>query len=416
MQIAILVFPGSNCERETILAIKRAGMIPVEVLWNEPLDELAKFQGYVLVGGFSYEDRGRAGIIAAHLPIMSVIKQQSQLGKPVLGICNGAQILVESGLVPNLGAEGVALTDNKRIHQGKILGTGYYNAWVHLKPNLKQTHNAFTRCLNENTVLKIPVAHAEGRFIIPDQSLSLVRQQGLSTFQYCDEQGLLSNEFPSNPNGSVDNIAALSNVAGNVLAIMPHPERTPHGDPLFQSMRDYIGSGYQASPSVPTHYIDKSTSSVITPFVRTPKAHELIVELIIADNHALTIQQTLQQLGIDVRIKRQIHWQIECDSEITLQHIKASGVLYNEQKERLVSPQQIPHQQSFLVTAKDDLIGQKKHQQLISHFAIDGVYRLQRRVLWHIEANHQQLEAMVEKIIDSTLLFNPISHGCNHYV
>jgi phosphoribosylformylglycinamidine (FGAM) synthase-like amidotransferase family enzyme len=103
MQIAIVQFPGSNCERETMLAVARAGMEPVEFLWNEARARLAEFAGYIIVGGFSYEDRARAGIIAALDPVMKIIQEQSELfGKPVLGICNGAQILVETGLVPGI--------------------------------------------------------------------------------------------------------------------------------------------------------------------------------------------------------------------------------------------------------------------------------------------------------------------------
>src|SRR5579872_7303913 len=100
--IAIIQFPGSNCERETMLAVRRAGMTPVEFLWNESPLKLREMHGYIIVGGFSYEDRSRAGIIAALDPIMQELAAQSELGKPILGICNGAQVLVETGLVPGL--------------------------------------------------------------------------------------------------------------------------------------------------------------------------------------------------------------------------------------------------------------------------------------------------------------------------
>src|SRR3990167_7643022 len=100
MRIGIIQFPGSNCERETMLAVKRAGMEPVEFLWNESHEKLRSLAGYIIVGGFSYEDRSRAGIIAALDTIISVLREQSEYGKPILGICNGAQILVETGLVP----------------------------------------------------------------------------------------------------------------------------------------------------------------------------------------------------------------------------------------------------------------------------------------------------------------------------
>lgn len=120
MKIAIIQFPGSNCERETSRAIKRAGMEPVEVLWNVDVSELSQYSGFVIVGGFSYEDRSRAGIIAALDPIMDVLAEHSALGKPILGICNGAQILVEKGLVPGLKNRqlGAALAENIRVQNG----------------------------------------------------------------------------------------------------------------------------------------------------------------------------------------------------------------------------------------------------------------------------------------------------------
>ena len=116
-KIGIVQFPGSNTERETFMACRRAGMEPIEVLWNCSNDILGTMDGYIIVGGFSYEDRSRAGVIAALDPIMQQIEIESNKGKPILGICNGAQILVESGLVPGLknNVSGIALTDNKRI-------------------------------------------------------------------------------------------------------------------------------------------------------------------------------------------------------------------------------------------------------------------------------------------------------------
>ena len=125
--VAIIQFPGSNTERETFMACHRVGLNPFEFLWNQPVDKLSDFDGYIIVGGFSYEDRSRAGVIAALDPILDQIKIESELGKPVLGICNGAQILVESGLVPGLNKNkiGLALTDNKRIREGQVVGVGY---------------------------------------------------------------------------------------------------------------------------------------------------------------------------------------------------------------------------------------------------------------------------------------------------
>lgn len=242
MRIAIVQFPGSNCERETCLAVQRAGMTPVEYLWNEPSEKLTSCDGYILVGGFSYEDRSRAGIIAACDPILQVIKEQSEKRKPVLGICNGAQILVEAGMVPAFERYQlqIALTDNKRVQRGKVLGTGFYNAWVNIKTPIKVKKNAFTRFISHHAVLNIPIAHGEGRFIIPDDVLARIKEQGLIVFQYCTSKGFVLDEFPVNPNSSVENIAAICNSSGNVMAMMPHPERTSEGDTIFLSMRDYI--------------------------------------------------------------------------------------------------------------------------------------------------------------------------------
>ena len=116
-RVAIIQFPGSNTERETIMACERVGITPIEFLWNENPKNLSSFDGYIIVGGFSYEDRSRSGVIAAMEPIIDQLKVESVKNKAVLGICNGAQILVESGLIPGLKDYelGVALTDNKRI-------------------------------------------------------------------------------------------------------------------------------------------------------------------------------------------------------------------------------------------------------------------------------------------------------------
>ncbi|MFQ6673650.1 MAG: phosphoribosylformylglycinamidine synthase subunit PurQ, partial [Fidelibacterota bacterium] len=149
MKIAIVQFPGSNCERESTLAVKRAGMKPVEFLWNEPIARLQDCDGYFLVGGFAYEDRSRAGIIASLEPVMETIRHESEKGKPVLGICNGAQVLVETGLVPGLEGWGLgmALATNRRTRDGHVVGTGYYNAWVNIQLTAPSHRCAFSRHL-----------------------------------------------------------------------------------------------------------------------------------------------------------------------------------------------------------------------------------------------------------------------------
>jgi phosphoribosylformylglycinamidine synthase I len=406
MQIAIVQFPGSNCERETLLAVKRAGMEPVEFLWNESKAKLADCAGYIIVGGFSYEDRSRAGAIAALDPIMQVIKAESKKGKPVLGICNGAQILVETGLVPGVENDqlSMALTDNKRIQKGKVLGTGYYNAWVNMRLSDEYQLNAFTRKLTPSNILHLPVAHGEGRFVIPPALLEEIKAHGLNVFQYCDQQGNIVDEFPVNPNGSINNIAAISNKAGNVLAMMPHPERTVNCDALFQSMRDYIAEGY-VQATTPLHYYPRP--SAIMRY--QPQHHQLLVDLIITDNSALSVENALNHRGIPVNIKRYTHWEIECDSKDIFEKIKMSGVLFNDRKEMISSP---PREGEFiLVRAKEDMIGKQKQQLLEDHFDVKGVRAIRHGTVWQVIAEQENLT----RVINSHILFNPYAHDYYQY-
>lgn len=412
MRIAIVQFPGSNCERETMLAVKRAGMQPEEFLWNGSHEKLSEYAGYVIVGGFSYEDRSRAGAIAALDPVMQVIKTQSHLGKPVLGICNGAQILVETGLVPGIENDkvGMVLTDNKRMKDGKVLGTGYYNAWINMRLSDHYQLNAFTKHLKPTDILSVPVAHAEGRFVIPPALLAEMQLLGANVFQYCDAQGHILDEFPVNPNGSINNIAAVANKAGNVMAMMPHPERTLNGDRLFISMRDYIEEGY-VQRVAPLNYYPRPAD--ITPYQKSADSHELIIEFIITDNHVMSVENALKQLNLPAKITRRIHWEIECDSFEVIEQIKASGVLFNDRKERLITPHTVRQQKiaTFLIRPKEDMLGQQKKQILEDHFNIKGIKAIRHSVLWGVAAEKNVLNP----IINSHILFNPYAHDYYNY-
>jgi phosphoribosylformylglycinamidine synthase I len=413
MRIAIIQFPGSNCERETMLAVKRAGMEPVEFLWNNRDTNLADFAGYIIVGGFSYEDRSRAGAIAALDPIMQILRAQSALGKPILGICNGAQILVETGLVPGLANDqvGMALTDNKRMRDGQVLGTGYYNAWINMRLTDDFQYNAFTRYLTPQDVLRVPVAHGEGRFIIPPALLMEIKPQGLGVFQYCDTDGKIIDEFPVNPNGSTFNIAAVSNKAGNVMAMMPHPERTTNGDAIFRSMRDYIEQG-KTAPVLPLNY------QPLPPTIKNYQAagNELIIDLVITDNQAMSVQSALHHYNIPVKITRHVHWEIDCESPAVLQQIINSGVLYNDRKEVQVKPETLKRkpQQTFLVRAREDMLGQEKQQMLTHHYGVQGIRAIRHSVLWSVAAP-DNLESYAQEVLNTHILFNRNAHDCYHY-
>ncbi len=386
MRIAVVQSPNSNSERETILALERAGMQAHTFLWNEPKEKLADFHGFIITGHFSAEEHSRASAIAALDPIMQGIQEQSLLGKPVLGICKGAQILVEAGLVPGLEKNqlGMALADNKRMQQGKILGTGFYNAWVHMRLSTRYQWNAFTRHLAPKDIL-----HA----------------------QYCNKEGHIVDEFPVNPNGSVHNIAAIANKAGHVMAMLPRPECTPQGDVIFKSMREYIEEGYKAS-SATLRYQPRSLS--IKKYQAPVAAREWIVDLPPSDPHAIAVENALHRYGLPVKIKRAIHWEVQCDSASLFEKIKETGILFNVNKEKIMESQEIKNTQSiiFLVRAREDLFGQEKLELLKNNFDMAGVQHTTHSILWCVNTQDNDI---IEQIIQSAILFNPYTHDCYYY-
>jgi phosphoribosylformylglycinamidine synthase len=206
MKVAIIRFPGTNCDLDVYHVLKNVLHLPSDLIWHEEVD-LQEYDGVILPGGFSYGDHLRAGIIAAHSPAMRQVKKAVEEGKPVLGICNGFQILAESELLPG------ALLRNA--------GLRFVCKWVNLR--VDSTSTFFTSGLKKGTLLRMPIAHGEGRYFLNESETKNLERKGQIVFRYVDGEGNTTEN--SNPNGSLFNIAGVSNEKGNVVGLMPHPER-----------------------------------------------------------------------------------------------------------------------------------------------------------------------------------------------
>jgi phosphoribosylformylglycinamidine synthase I len=224
MKFGVVTFPGSNCDEDMVYVLQDLLNQRVERLWHKESD-LKGVDFVVLPGGFSYGDYLRSGAIAKFSPIMKEVISHAEKGGYVFGVCNGFQILTESGLLDG------ALLHNQRQ---KFICKNIY-----LKPISKST--ALTRGLLETSAYKIPIAHGEGRFYASDDTIKELEDGDQILFKYCDENALVSTE--SNPNGALQNIAGITNKQKNVFGMMPHPERAADrnlanedGRKLFESL------------------------------------------------------------------------------------------------------------------------------------------------------------------------------------
>jgi len=207
MRIGIVVFPGSNCDRDCFYAVKNVFNQDAEYIWHKDT-VLDRFGCIILPGGFSYGDYLRPGAIARFSPVMNKILDFAKAGGLVVGICNGFQILLEAGLLP-----GVMLRNS---------GLRFICRYVYIKTENNKT--PFTNLSSEGHVFKIPIAHNEGNYYIGDEGLKSLKENNQIVFRYCDKDGTVSKE--NNPNGALENIAGIVNKQGNVLGMMPHPERS----------------------------------------------------------------------------------------------------------------------------------------------------------------------------------------------
>ncbi|HMK41969.1 MAG TPA: phosphoribosylformylglycinamidine synthase subunit PurQ [Methyloceanibacter sp.] len=206
MKASVIVFPGSNCDRDAAVALQAATGRPPAMVWHGdsvlPASDLI-----VLPGGFSYGDYLRSGAMAAHSPVMREVAERARAGTPVLGICNGFQVLTEAGLLP-----GVLMRNSTLKFVCKD---------VHLR--VERNDSIYARHYRPGAVVRFSIAHKDGSYFADDATLARLEGEGRVAFRYCDEEGVVTDD--ANPNGSRNNIAGVYNETRTVLGLMPHPER-----------------------------------------------------------------------------------------------------------------------------------------------------------------------------------------------
>lgn len=229
MKFAVVVFPGSNCDHDAYSAIKKNLGEDVQFLWHKDTEIPKDIDCIILPGGFSYGDYLRSGAIAQFSPVMNEVKKFADKGGYVMGICNGFQVLTETGLLPG------ALLRNKNL--------SFICKDVHLK--IVNKESPFTSGIKDKEVLRIPIAHGEGNYFAEQKIIDELENENRIIFKYSDEEGNITAE--ANPNGSINNIAGIVNKKGNVLGMMPHPERysdailgNDDGLLVFKSLRNYF--------------------------------------------------------------------------------------------------------------------------------------------------------------------------------
>jgi len=231
VKVAVIQFPGSNCDLDALEILQKTVKVPTDLVWHKDLKQ-DEYDAYLLPGGFSYGDYLRAGAIAATSPSLQPIREATEEGKPVLGICNGFQILVEAGILP-----GAVLRNT---------GLRFVCKWTRLR--VESTKTPFTKRASKGQILRIPIAHNEGRYYLDKDQLAELDRNEQIVLRYVDENNVPTDD--SNPNGSLDNIAGICNKKGNVMGLMPHPERAslpflspgnhPEGRVIFDSMAETL--------------------------------------------------------------------------------------------------------------------------------------------------------------------------------
>ncbi len=416
-RVAIIYFPGTTGVPQVQHALLAVGLSYQRVLWNTT-ESLSQYDAFILPAGFSFGDRIRAGVIAAHTPVMQQLCQAAQQGKPILGIGNGCNILVEAGLLPGatpLGLAG-ALTTNVRSKTQGIMGVGLYHSAVHIKYIAPTQRSVFTSQLALNAILPAQVNDRAGAFVFPLDLLNALERNQQILFKYCTASGTVENDFPVNPNGSQASIAGLCNPTGNVVGYIPELERDEQGAVLFQGLRQSLAQPItpitQPLPWHPNPIIIRRYQSAI-------ESLDFYVQTAQTQAASRSAETVLQRAGFNVHVQCQQYWEVWHDApteRVTelMKTIINSSVLFQPQLDHYQLQWQ-PDNTTVTVLVRDitDYIGKYAIQQLHHQYNVTELENCLQGIIWKftLPATTDITERLqqVSQMLQTYLFYNPYS-------
>ncbi len=418
-KIGIIQFPGTNCENETKRAIVNAGLKAEVIRWND-LDTAKNMDGYVIPGGNSYGNYSRAGIIAAQQPITRFLVEQAAAGKPIIGIANGCQILLEVGLIPGLEKQALAgaMSRSVRVKESEVLGTGFYHNQVYIKNVASSNRCIANMNIATNTVLPASIASDQSRLILANDLLLELEQHNQIIFKYCTSEGETLNEFPTTPDGSIWGVAGLCNKAGNVLGYMPHLERADQDFLIFESLKTYL----ENPPTVEDYQLQwQPPASVVETYKPEGTCTQFFIEPLANDFVAMAVEQLLQAQGFNVKVTRKQHWEVwlageDANVESITKALVETGELFNINKEKYsLEKNNNETVVSLLVRDTDDYDGKAITNKIKDRFNLHNIDNIRSGTVWELHFNETDKAKRLElasQILQTYILYNPYSQEC----
>jgi phosphoribosylformylglycinamidine synthase len=421
-RVGVLPISHAEAVSEIMDAIAYTGMEPKALQWDEAtVAELSALDAYVIIGDDTVDSTACESLVAVLHPLVLELKQQTQQGKPLLGIAQGANLLINSGLVPGLESEKVGMAivtvcGDVEMRAGQSTES-LIPACMRLTPQYQR--NAFTRYLTPKDILTLSFSQQSRSFVVSKALYAELQEQGQLLFQYCDTNGNHHLDQPFSQSDSVldlvPQVAAVSNKAGNVLAVIPSVEMATSGEVIFSSMREYIENNlYRAVP--PLHYYPRR--SVLQRYQQPLGARVCLVELLSENEKLKQLQNVMQQHGIAAEVRCYLHWEMQGVSEAEWLKLLKSGLLGRPDKENVKEALMADQNTgAILVRQKLEQYDHLKFGTLKPSVSLPDKTELRQGLVWEFEFQPSvDVTRMLEKIFILQVIAQPVVHTCLRYL